>query len=81
MWHSGTVCAPRVPAHVRSWPDAAQRTSIGPATAVSAFDLFKIGIGPGRSHSVAHRRATRPFIHGLQKAGLTSAVDLVYCGL
>jgi hypothetical protein len=70
-----------VPAHARSWPDAAQRTTSGPATAASAFDLIKIDIGPGRSLIVEHRRAARPFIHGLQKAGLSSAVDLVYCGL
>ena len=49
--------------------------------AVSAFDLFKIGIGPSSSHTVGPMRAARLFAHGLQTAGLLPAVARVHCGL
>ena len=49
--------------------------------AVSAFDLFKIGIGPSSSHTVGPMRAALLFAHGLQTAGLLPAVARVHCGL
>ena len=49
--------------------------------AVSAFDLFKVGIGPSSSHTVGPMRAARLFAHGLQTAGLLPAVARVHCGL
>ena len=49
--------------------------------AVSAFDLFKIGIGPSSSHTVGPMRAARLFAHGLQTAGLLPAVARVHGGL
>jgi L-serine dehydratase len=49
--------------------------------AVSAFDLFKIGIGPSSSHTVGPMRAARLFAHGLQTGGLLPAVARVHCGL
>ncbi|TNF55858.1 MAG: L-serine ammonia-lyase, partial [Burkholderiales bacterium] len=49
--------------------------------AVSAFDLFKIGIGPSSSHTVGPMRAARLFVHGLQTAGVMPAVARVHCGL
>lgn len=42
--------------------------------AVSVFDLFKIGIGPSSSHTVAPMRASLLFMYKLEKAGL---LDLV----
>jgi L-serine dehydratase len=38
--------------------------------AVSAFDLFKIGIGPSSSHTVGPMRAARMFVQSLDKDGL-----------
>src|SRR5258705_7285276 len=38
--------------------------------AVSAFDLFKIGIGPSSSHTVGPMRAARVFALRLQHDGL-----------
>lgn len=38
--------------------------------AVSAFDLFKIGIGPSSSHTVGPMRAARMFVQSLEKDGL-----------
>ena len=49
--------------------------------AVSAFDLFKIGIGPSSSHTVGPMRAARLFAHGLETAGLLPAVARVQVGL
>ena len=49
--------------------------------AVSAFDLFKIGIGPSSSHTVGPMRAARLFAHGLESAGLLPAVARVQVGL
>jgi len=49
--------------------------------AVSAFDLFKIGIGPSSSHTVGPMRAARMFVLGLQSAGLLEGVARVRCAL
>ncbi len=45
--------------------------------AVSAFDLFKIGIGPSSSHTVGPMRAARLFALRLQHAGRLSDVARV----
>ncbi|MEE2043444.1 L-serine ammonia-lyase [Nocardiopsis tropica] len=37
--------------------------------AISAFDLFKIGIGPSSSHTVGPMKAARTFATGLREAG------------
>ncbi|MGS5087831.1 L-serine ammonia-lyase [Hydrogenophaga sp. A37] len=49
--------------------------------AISAFDLFKIGIGPSSSHTVGPMRAARLFVAGLQTHGLLTQVARVHCGL
>ncbi|MDP2419662.1 MAG: L-serine ammonia-lyase [Hydrogenophaga sp.] len=49
--------------------------------AVSAFDLFKIGIGPSSSHTVGPMRAARMFVAGLQANNLLPQVARVHCGL
>ena len=49
--------------------------------AISAFDLFKIGIGPSSSHTVGPMRAARLFAAGLQTQGLLDRVARVHCGL
>ncbi len=49
--------------------------------AVSAFDLFKIGIGPSSSHTVGPMWAARMFALGLQSAGLLEQVARVRCAL
>ncbi len=49
--------------------------------AISAFDLFKIGIGPSSSHTVGPMRAARLFAAGLQTQGLLERVARVHCGL
>jgi L-serine dehydratase len=49
--------------------------------AISAFDLFKIGIGPSSSHTVGPMRAARLFVLGLQSQGLLARVARVHCGL
>ncbi|MDP2261669.1 MAG: L-serine ammonia-lyase [Hydrogenophaga sp.] len=49
--------------------------------AVSAFDLFKIGIGPSSSHTVGPMRAARLFVTGLQAQGLLARVARVQCDL
>lgn len=49
--------------------------------AVSAFDLFKIGIGPSSSHTVGPMRAARMFVARLQHEGLLSRVARVQCQL
>jgi L-serine dehydratase len=49
--------------------------------AISAFDLFKIGIGPSSSHTVGPMRAARLFVAGLQTHGLLAQVARVHCGL
>ena len=49
--------------------------------AISAFDLFKIGIGPSSSHTVGPMRAARLFVAALKSAGQLSLVQRVHCGL
>ena len=49
--------------------------------AVSAFDLFKIGIGPSSSHTVGPMRAARMFAVRLQHEGLLDRVARVRCRL
>jgi L-serine dehydratase len=49
--------------------------------AVSAFDLFKIGIGPSSSHTVGPMRAARLFLGRLQHDGLLDRVARVQCWL
>jgi L-serine dehydratase len=49
--------------------------------AVSAFDLFKIGIGPSSSHTVGPMRAARLFVSGLMAGGQLDQVVRVQCGL
>jgi L-serine dehydratase len=45
--------------------------------AVSAFDLFKIGIGPSSSHTVGPMRAARMFISRLEHDGMLARVARV----
>ena len=49
--------------------------------AVSAFDLFKIGIGPSSSHTVGPMRAARMFMLRLQHEGLLENTARVQCWL
>jgi L-serine dehydratase len=42
---------------------------------VSAFDLFKIGIGPSSSHTVGPMRAACLFARGLDADGLLTATS------
>ena len=49
--------------------------------AVSAFDLFKVGIGPSSSHTVGPMRAARLFALGLQHNGQLPATARVQCAL
>ena len=49
--------------------------------AVSAFDLFKIGIGPSSSHTVGPMRAARMFAARLQHEGLLARTARVQCQL
>ena len=43
--------------------------------AISAFDLFKIGIGPSSSHTVGPMRAARMFAGSLTAGGLDGKCD------
>ena len=45
-----------------------------PAMGISAFDMFKIGIGPSSSHTVGPMRAARMFARGLADDGLLPGV-------
>lgn len=45
--------------------------------AISAFDLFKIGIGPSSSHTVGPMRAARQFSISLEQAGLLPEVGRI----
>ena len=45
--------------------------------AISAFDLFSIGIGPSSSHTVGPMRAARTFVEGLDSDGLLTRVSRV----
>ncbi|HOB78645.1 MAG TPA: serine dehydratase beta chain, partial [Ornithinibacter sp.] len=38
--------------------------------AISAFDLFSVGIGPSSSHTVGPMRAAHTFAEGLRTDGL-----------
>lgn len=49
--------------------------------ALSALDLFSIGIGPASSHTVGPMRAARSFSEGLEKAGQFDAVERLHAGL
>ena len=49
--------------------------------ALSALDLFSIGIGPSSSHTVGPMRAARSFIEDLEKAGRLDAVERLHAGL
>jgi len=44
---------------------------------VSAFDLFKIGLGPSSSHSVGPMRAALRFVHAVEAAGKLESVERV----
>jgi L-serine dehydratase len=44
---------------------------------ISAFDLFKIGIGPSSSHTVGPMRAARQFAQGLADGGVLDRVTAV----
>jgi L-serine dehydratase len=48
---------------------------------ISAFDLFKVGIGPSSSHTVGPMRAACTFVLRLQKEGLLTRVARVHCEL
>ena len=48
---------------------------------ISAFDLFKVGIGPSSSHTVGPMRAACSFVLRLQEAGLLTRVARVRCEL
>lgn len=49
--------------------------------AVSAFDIFKVGIGPSSSHTVGPMRAARLFVLGLQHGGQLAATARLRCDL
>jgi L-serine dehydratase len=48
---------------------------------ISAFDLFKVGIGPSSSHTVGPMRAACSFVSRLRDEGLLDAVAGVRCEL
>src|SRR6188768_734232 len=48
---------------------------------ISAFDLFKVGIGPSSSHTVGPMRAACAFALRLQEEGLLARVARVRCEL
>ncbi|MCP4488075.1 MAG: L-serine ammonia-lyase [Gammaproteobacteria bacterium] len=45
--------------------------------AISAFDLFSIGIGPSSSHTVGPMRAANQFVQALQNDGLLDSVGRI----
>jgi L-serine dehydratase len=49
--------------------------------ALSAFDLFSVGIGPSSSHTVGPMRAARTFVEGLRADGLLDRVARVQAQL
>ena len=49
------------------------RSILGPSTMLSAFDIFKIGIGPSSSHTVGPMRAALTFARSLEAHGLLAA--------
>ena len=48
---------------------------------ISAFDLFKVGIGPSSSHTVGPMRAAAWFVSRLREGGLLGRVARVRCEL
>src|SRR3954466_379990 len=64
---STTRSARRPPAGMREYP----------LMALSALDLFSVGIGPSSSHTVGPMRAARLFVTGLRDAGLLDRTDRV----
>jgi len=56
---------------------ATEAAFLGVAVAVSAFDLFKIGIGPSSSHTVGPMRAALLFAQGLERDALLPRVASV----
>src|SRR5919107_5802526 len=48
---------------------------------ISAFDLFKVGIGPSSSHTVGPMRAACTFVSRLRDEGLLGGVAGVRCEL
>src|SRR5918993_4015269 len=48
---------------------------------ISAFDLFKVGIGPSSSHTVGPMRAAFSFVSRLRHEGLLGQVAGVRCEL
>ena len=48
---------------------------------ISAFDLFKVGIGPSSSHTVGPMRAAYTFVTRLRDGGLLTRVAQVRCEL
>ena len=49
--------------------------------ALSALDLFSVGIGPSSSHTVGPMRAARLFVEGLKEDGLLESVARVHSQL
>ena len=45
--------------------------------ALSAFDLFSVGIGPSSSHTVGPMRAAATFVRGLDRDGRLDATARV----
>ena len=50
-------------------------------SALSVFDIFKIGIGPSSSHTMGPMRAAREFALGLGERGLLDRTHAVYVRL
>ncbi|MGY1683861.1 serine dehydratase beta chain, partial [Geodermatophilus sp. SYSU D01176] len=48
---------------------------------ISAFDLFKVGIGPSSSHTVGPMRAAASFAARLREDGLLARTAGVRCEL
>ena len=49
--------------------------------ALSAFDLYSVGIGPSSSHTVGPMRAAKRFVDGLRESGRLSDVRRVHAEL
>ena len=50
-------------------------------SALSTFDIFKIGIGPSSSHTMGPMRAAREFALGLERDGLLERTRSIYARL
>jgi L-serine dehydratase len=50
-------------------------------SALSVFDIFKVGIGPSSSHTMGPMRAAREFVADLDQAGLLARTRQVYVRL